>query len=363
MSAQQILLVANIGIISCCLTLVLLIVLTKLRRTTRKTRAMAMIGPYRHALLAVATGEDDDGQGRCELDAVPNRVWKHMDLAVVSMLSHVRGTPTEALAGILRVHGEIDRAVAMTRSRSAVKRSRGAYLLGLVRDKASVSVLLPLLSDKTEEVRLVATRALGAIGEPAAAEAVIEALRLRQGRIGVPAWIAADALLGMGVDIGSVLLKAMQDDEHGIRNVAATVAGLGTFASAAPHLRKLLANDPSSEVRLSAAISLGQVGGTGDVEVIAAHTGSDHSTPLRRVCVEALGELGSPQALPILRALLSDEDRRLAELAGESMVRIGDAGVTELRIAATGDDAGVRIARAALDLASLRGLLPSGGEA
>ena len=62
MSAQQILLVSNTEIIFCCLTPVLLIVLTKLRRTTPKTRAVAMIGPYRQAPLAVATGEDDAGQ-------------------------------------------------------------------------------------------------------------------------------------------------------------------------------------------------------------------------------------------------------------------------------------------------------------
>jgi len=362
-NAQHILLVTNIGIISCCLAVVLLIVLTKLRRTVRQTRTAAKIGPYRHALLAVATGEDDDGKGRRELYAISSRVWKHMDSAVVSMLSHVRGAPAEVLAGTLRGHGEIDRATAMTRSRSAVKRSRAAYLLGLVRDTASVPVLLPLLSDKSDEVRLVATRALGAIGEPSTAEAVIEALRIRRGRIGVPAWIAEEALLGMGVGIGPVLLKALKDDEHGIRNVAATVVGLGTYPSAAPELRQLLAYDLSSEVRRSAAVALGQVGGDGDVGAIGAHTGPGHPTPLRRICVEALGELGSPQALPKLRALLADDDRRLAEMAGESMVRIGDAGVTELRIAATGDDEGARIARAALDLARLRGPLPSVGEA
>lgn len=82
MNAQQILLVTNIWIISCCLALVLLIVLTKLRRTVQQTRTAAKIGPYRRALLAVAAGEDVDGI-ICVVHRGEPRAWTEAEANLV----------------------------------------------------------------------------------------------------------------------------------------------------------------------------------------------------------------------------------------------------------------------------------------
>lgn len=358
MNARQLLLVANGLVIAACILILALIIASKWHRSRRVANAAKQVSPHRQALLAVAAGEDDDGVARGELSNLKPPVWKHMNALVVSMLSNVRGTPASELALVLEAHGEVDRARRMTHSRSSVQRSRGAYRLGLIGDRDSVDLLINLLSDKAAEVRLVATRALGAIGDPVAAAPIIEALRQKHGRIGVPAWIAEEALLRMGMPVAPVVLQAMTDDEHGIRNVGATVAGLGTFVSTAPTLRRLLGSDLSSQVRRSAAVSLGNVGDASDVGILAAHTGAQHPQTLRRVCAESLGTLGHPDALPVLTTLLGDYDQRVAQLAADAMVLIGLEGISALKT--TTDGQSRNVARAALQVAGLRGLLPVG---
>lgn len=358
MNVRQLLLVANIVVIAACILILALIIVSKWHRGRRTANAANQVAPHRHALLEVAAGEDEAGLARGELSDLGPAVWKHMNPLVISMLSNVRGTPAAELALVLESHGEVARARRMAHSASAVQRSRGAYRLGLIGDRDSVGLLIDLLSDKSDEVRLVATRALGAIGDPVAAAPVIEALRQKHGRIGVPAWIAEEALLSMGMDVVPVVLNAMTDKEHGIRNVGAVVAGLGTFVSTASILRRLITSDVSSQVRRSAAVSLGNVGDASDVGVLAAHTGAQHPQALRRICAESLGTLGHRDALPVLTTLLDDDDQRVAQLAADAMVLIGLEGIRALK--ATTEGEGRRVARAALHVAGLRGLLPVG---
>jgi hypothetical protein len=82
-------------------------------------------------------------------------------------------------------------------------------------------------------------------------------------------------------------------------------------------------------------------------------------TELRRMCVTALGELGHHGSLRVLASLLGDGDRRLAELAATSLLRMGSEGIARLENAAatTPQSPGGRAAGGALGLARLRGLI------
>ena len=359
MSVGQVLLIAGAVIGLSCASSVAVIAIAKVRRGRAGVRSRALLAPYRGALIVLASGEDADGKARAALYAVPGPTWDHLRASVVAFLSKVRGTPAEDLGQLLRSHGEIERATRTLTSRSAVRRARAAYLLGLVRDPDSAALVLPLLGDPDAEVRLVAARALGAIGEPAAASAVLHALRTHHGQIGLPAWVAAEALLAMGVEILPALRIDLASDDPAVRNVCALVAGLGTFPVTAPQLRTLLATDSEGDVRASAAVALGRVGGAEDVAVLARHTDASETTVLRRTCATALGELGQRDSLATLAGLLGDGDRRLGQLAADSMVRIGSEGIARLEdvAATTRQDPGARAARGALDLARLRGQL------
>jgi len=318
--------------------------------------------PCRGALIALACGEDEDGQARRLLNALPPATWDRLRPSVVTFLTKVRGAPADDLGQVMRSHGEIEAAKRQLASRSAVRRARGAYLLGLVRDSDSVFLVLPLLEDPDADVRLVAARALGSMGESQAAGGVLRALRTHHGQIGLPAWVAAEALLAMGPEIAPALQVGLGSEDAAVRNVCAVVAGHGLFLSAAPQLRILLASDTDGAVRASAAVALGRVGSGKDVVALARHAGASELTGLRRTCVTALGELGHRGSLRTLGVLLGDSDRRLAELAATSLLGFGTEGVARLEEAASASPTSPsgRAAEVALELARLRGLLVTG---
>jgi hypothetical protein len=64
--------------------------------------------------------------------------------------------------------------------------------------------------------------------------------------------------------------------------------------------------------------------------------------------------------LPTLSTLLDEQDHRLAELSAEALVRIGPPGLHELVTAARGIGPRASVARGALDMARLRGVLLTG---
>jgi HEAT repeat protein len=352
---SQLVALAELLIAAACTALMLVIVLSRAHRVRTTRRGAVLLAPHRPLLLAVAAGEDGEGSAHASLQRLPDRSWQHVRVAVIAMLAKVRGAPAESLVGLLQAHGEVDRATARLRSRSAVSRARGAYLLGLLQDPVHVPALLPLLSDPSPEVRLGAVRSLGLIGDACAAEAVLAAVPLQGGRIGVPAWVAAEALIGMGMSVAPVVRTALASADPAVRGVAVTVAGAATLSSLCPELRVLLEQDPSPEVRERAAVALGQLGSPRDVAPLVRQTASSQPAALRRTCVAALGELGDAGALPTLTGLLEEQDRRLAELSAEALVRLGPSGLRELVTAASGTGARASVARGALDMARLRG--------
>ena len=341
----------------CVAVTIAVLVIAKVRRQRHFESDYAMVAPYRNSLIAMASGEDEDSHARDILYAVPAPVWVRLRPKVLDLLPKVRGSSAEDLGELMRFHGEIDKAKGMLTSRSAVRRARAAYLLGLVRDPESVALVLPLLVDPDADVRIVAARALGLIGEPSAAGDVLAAVHTREGQIGLPTWVAAEALLGMGDQIAPVLQEGLTSADHFVRNVCVLVAGHGAFAAVVPQLRILLATDTERDVRTGATVALGRIGRAEDVATLAWLTHASETTVLRRTAATALGDLGSPEGLDTLAGLLGDGDRRLAQLAADSLVRIGSGGIARLREAAIGKSPSARVAGAALELAGLRGQL------
>jgi HEAT repeat protein len=356
-SAGRIFLLAGVGLVLACGTAVAVIVIAKLRRGRVVARSAALLAPYRLSLLMMASGEDVDGEAMASLCAVPADVWSRLRPGVVALLPKVRGLPADDLGELMRAHGEVDKAAKMLSARSVVDRARAAYLLGLVRDPDSVPQVVRLLDDPAPDARLVAARALGTVGDPSAATGVLRGLRTRNGEIGLPAWVAAEALLAMGSGIGAALQGGLSSDDPAVRNVCIVVAGHGNFYATAPQLRILLATDSDGDVRAAAAVALGRVGGVEDVAALARHSDACELTGLRRTCVAALGELGHREGLEILAGLLGDDDRRLAELAADSLARMGTEGIARLEeeAAVRGQGPKARAATGALELAGLRG--------
>lgn len=338
-----------------CLLAIAVIVISKNHRRRAGDKSRHLLLAYRNELLAIASDEDEDGKAKAVLNAVSMPIWERLRPSVIAFLPKVLGTAADDLSELLRSRGEIERATKMLTSRSSIRRARGAYLLGLVRDRNLAALLIPLLVDRDADVRFVATRSLGVIGATPAADGILQALRSSRGRRGLPAWVAVDALLGMGVEIAPAIETGLTSDNAGVRNVCAQVAGYGTIFSTAPQLSVLLATAKEGEVRVSAARALGRVGGANEAIALARYTNPTEVTELRRTCAIALGDLGRQESLDTLVTLLGDDDRRLAQLAASSIVQFGEVGIAKLVTVAVDGSPSARAAQGAIDLAKLRG--------
>jgi HEAT repeat protein len=355
----------DIGIGLICATLAVLVAVIKLARRTAASARQARADRYRDVILGIAAEGDQDGAASAGLRAVGARDWRAARHAVIALLGKVRGDTAETLVRLLAARGEFERARSALCSRLALRRARAAYLLGLARQRQDAALLLPLLADRSAEVRLVATRSLGAVGDPVAAPALFGALGPVRGQPGIPTAVAAEALLSFGTGAVPAVIQALDTGDSTQRAVATMVAAEGALSAAAPGLRQLLAGETELDVLIYAVRALGAVGGADDVAGLAALTAAVQPTMLRRAAVQALGDLGHPDATAVLSGLLSDPDVRLAQYSGDALIQLGPAGIRALLEAAAGTGAEEPAARAAagsLAIARLRKVPLAPGE-
>jgi HEAT repeat protein len=240
-------------------------------------------------------------------------------------------------------------AVRQARSLRAVTRCQGAFTLGVLRSDAELPRLTALLDDRAHEVRRVAARALGHVGDPAATTALLTLA----GRDAGLARDAAYALSRIGLPAAPLLRDHMIEDLRSEDDrLAVLVAGvLGTIGDldAAPVLTRVLAEgQPRSAA--AAAEALGQLELPTHVpELVVA---LEHADPdVRRAAAEALGRLGVEAAVPALVAAVEAGDPACSRAAAQALRAVGPAGLAALR-ASTAPHA--REAIALVDLGAVR---------
>jgi HEAT repeat protein len=100
---------------------------------------------------------------------------------------------------------------------------------------------------------------------------------------------------------------------------------------AQPALLEILDRDPDDDVRIRAARALGRIGLPSALPALVRATDSSQPMALRAVAARALGDLGGPGPVEFLEVLLGDPDYRVSTNAGQSMTRVGAAGLARLR--------------------------------
>ena len=103
--------------------------------------------------------------------------------------------------GVAEVHGLI--AALIVGNPAAREHAREALV---ARGKPAVDPLIRLLDDHRPHVRWEAVKALGSIGDPAAAPALVGALEDEDGDV---RWLAAKGLIGLGLEALQPLLSAL----------------------------------------------------------------------------------------------------------------------------------------------------------
>jgi HEAT repeat protein len=242
-------------------------------------------------------------------------------------------------------------------------RKKAAEALGKIGDAAAVDLLIIALKDDDWRVAKASSVALGKIGDKRAVSPLIEALEDKDSNVREG---SAEALGKIG-NKRSVdpLIAALEDDIKYVRGKAAESLGNIGDRSAAEYLNKAL-QDRDSDVRKKAAGALLKMGWkppdiesrviylisnekwddlitTGKLAVeplIDALEDEDEAT--RRNAAATLGKIGDPDAVTPLIEKLNDDDSSVRTEASRALQKIGAPAVYPLMAALKDNDEEVR---------------------
>lgn len=238
-----------------------------------------------------------------------------------------RGAVPGSRGAVPKSRGAVRRALRRLARSGVAGRARAADTLGLLGSADAVASLVDRLTDRSPDVRNAAVRALGRIGDPTAAAALLTVL---DGPYRVPTQGVVRALVGFGPVTAPDLVPALRDPSDVVRAEVAGVLGLLRAPSAAPPLIRVLTEDASTDVRARAAKALGLIGHPAALAPLVAAVGSGQPAALRPAAATALGELGAAGAVPVLVGLLGDPAHAVADAAALALFALGPIGRTAL---------------------------------
>ncbi|MGB3828052.1 MAG: HEAT repeat domain-containing protein [Ornithinimicrobium sp.] len=315
-----------VSIVVLALQLVL-VVGARLSRVHRQRRDRRRVAPLRPLLLELASGEEAAVEDvERALTGAPASTRTVVDEAILQLLGKIRGDSSTALVDVLRRHGRQQAAVTDLRSRSSVARARAVWTLGVMQERAAVPALLPLLHDRSPDVALTATRALGMLGDPAAATPILTAVEPGGSRPGLPAWIAVEAVASLGTETAPQVRAALRHHSPDVRRAAAMVIAQVPLVAAAGTLREVITRETEPRLVSMMVLALGAVGGPGDTDLLGPLLDEGHDAQIRRAAIGAVAEVGGARAVVWLRPLLVSSDIRVAELAATTLAALGVAG-------------------------------------
>jgi HEAT repeat protein len=240
-----------------------------------------------------------------------------------ALLPALRGTDRETLARLLEERGATRTARQRCHSRRTNVRVTACQLLGDIGSSFAVLDLVPLLDDHRPAVRVAAARALGRLGQPAGATALLGAV---EGRHPIPVDVAADAIQQIRDWPLSVLHPCLTHPSESTRALAVEMLGRTQALENLTELLDILQNDPSTDVRVRAIRALGRTGSPRAVEPLMECVPSGPPAMVAEA-VSALGRLGATAAVPTLRVTLLGPSPALMQTAVAALAAIEPLGV------------------------------------
>ena len=243
---------------------------------------------------------------------------------LLEVVPKVRGAAREGILQLLDEAGFTEQYLVRLSTKSPRHRAIAAEVLGTMRAHSALPGLLRLLNARNEELRVVAARALGKLGNPLAVQPLIDAFV--HGRL--PLGTVASSIIQIGPAAGSLLQSSLGSPDADVRALTAELAGILRLQSSVDHLCELL-TDPAVAVRRTAATALGQLANEDAIPSLVL-TLQDEDVALRtRTCV-ALGQIGSTDALDALHNATGDPEHDVRVAATRALTQLGDRGLLTL---------------------------------
>ena len=207
----------------------------------------------------------------------------------------------------------VDIAIAGLRDRLYTRRLAAARALGGLRELRAVNPLRAALADEIAGVRMAVLGALGEIGPGAGADAGDDCARLLSDRDPHVRIAAVRAIARLGLAAGTRFVSAVCDADPMVRlEVARHLSGLPENAA-----RTLLA-DPDVRVREAAAHAAGKE----HLDELAHLLIQDPSSDVRHAAAITLGDLDDRRALDALLAAVEDQDAIVRMAALRALVQL-----------------------------------------
>jgi|GEM_PF-7096652 len=291
-------------------------------------RAQRVHQQYEGAIMALLAADADSEAQDTFLAALPTgRVEKQLVVQdLLNMARTLRGPARDGIVRVLAESGVATDYVEMLTSRHARQRALAAEMLGEIEVRAASRQVLHLLDDPEEEVRIVAARALGKLGDATIAAALLRAFATDK----VPSGIVSQSILRLGWQTAPTLVTYLEDAMPEIRALCAELLGILRYIEAVGDLEYLLL-DSSSIVRISAARSLGVLGCPTSATALRNALQREEHHATREAILTALGQIGHPGAIPSLLIALYDSEQTIRVAAAEALVALGEPGIAVLR--------------------------------
>lgn len=320
-----------LGLVVIMVAMAAAIAIRRLHRDYTTARYERRISVLRPRLLRLLSEDEPDLHQLDEMAGLDGRLLEGL---VWSLLNKVRGSSRVALVEWLDRRGAIEVARRRTHRMGAVGRAKSAERLGAAGLESTSDDVVALLADRNPEVRIVAARSLGKLGDPRSVGPLLDAL---DGQKSVPVGLVSMAIIHIGPSAVDELILGLGRRSANARMVSAELLGLHGAFQAARYLIHLLNDDPSDDVRLRAAGALGRLGAPQGVDPLSRALAPSHPLALRMVAARSLGQIGGSHALASLQIELSDPDHRMANAAGEALASMGGPGIEILVTVAEGE--------------------------
>jgi len=301
-----------LALVGCSVALVALVVLIVAVRTIRALldrRRAVQTSRWRPLVIGWMNG------GAEQATFPTRRRDKNSVVTIASeLLPKLRGGDRDALAAVLSHHGVLTSAIQAVGSRRSVVRLRAAVLLDVLARDDDV--------DRDPQVRVVAARALGRIGSPAAIPPLMRGLQHRS----LPSNTVSMAIVRIGPQAITPLLGWLYSNDARCRCTAVELLGFLGATEAAFDLVNAL-DDEDLTVATAAARTLGRLGRPIAVDALRAKLEHEYETDELDVgfciaCVTSLGQIGDRRAIPLLSESLA-RSHRLSAAAATALEMMG----------------------------------------